>query len=167
MSRTSLKHMQCSLARTADILGDQWMLLILRDAFYGVKSFSDLRRNLGVAANVLSVRLEKLVDEGILAREPVRPGVERYHYHLTEKGKALFPVLISMTQWGDKWIFGNEGEPVQFIDREQRAPLQTVAVQARDGRCLQPADVTFRPGPSAHPRLMEIYGTPATRDAEG
>ncbi len=161
MSRTSLSHMPCSLARTADILGDKWTLLILRDTFYGVSTFSDLRRNLGVAANVLSVRLERLMDEGILDKVAVRPGVERYRYHLTDKGKALFPVLIAMTQWGDKWIFGSEGEPVQFVDREHQAPVQDMAVQARDGRCLRPQDVTFRPGPSAHPRLMDVYGRDA------
>jgi DNA-binding HxlR family transcriptional regulator len=157
MSRTPLDHWQCSLARTADILGDKWTLMILRDAFFGLSTFSQFQQNLRVARNVLSDRLDKLVRHGILAREPVRPGVERYHYRLTEAGQELYPALVALMQWGDKWVFGAEGEPVVLVDREQGAPIQKVGLQARDGRYLRARDVAFVPGPNAPPALVAQY----------
>lgn len=149
MSRTSLNDWQCSLARTAEILGDKWTLMILRDAFFGLSTFSQFQRNLKVSRNVLSDRLEKLVENGILQRTPTKPGVERYHYTLSESGLELLPLLATMMQWGDKWIFGSEGEPMVLLDRENRAPIQKVGVQARDGRYLQARDITPARGPGA------------------
>lgn len=149
MTRTSLDSLPCSWARAIDIVGDKWTLMILRDAFAGVSVFSDFRRNLGVAPNILSDRLDRLVTHGILDKRPVRPGVERYDYRLTARGKALFPVLTSLGQWGDKWIFGSDGEPVRVLDRKNRAPIQSVAVTARDGRYLEADDVVYAPGPGA------------------
>ena len=157
MSRTSFEHMSCSLARVADIIGDKWTLLIVRDAFYGLHTFSQFQKNLGVARNVLADRLEKLVAGGVLSRTQTRPGVERFDYRLTDRGRELFPVVIAMMQWGDKWIFGAAGEPVRMVDKEQRAPIQQVGVMSRDGRFLQARDVTFEPGPSASPQLVSYF----------
>jgi DNA-binding HxlR family transcriptional regulator len=153
MSRTSLKNWPCSFARVADILGDKWTLLILRDAFYGVSTWSGFHKSLRVARNILSDRLDKLLEAGVLERMPVRPGVERYEYHLTDAGRELFPLVVSMTQWGDRWLLSVNKEPVRLIDREQGAPVQPVAVQARDGRYLRARDVTFEPGPGASKEL--------------
>ncbi len=160
MSRTSLNNWQCSLARTAEILGDKWTLMILRDAFFGLSTFSQFQRNLQVSRNVLSDRLEKLVANGILERTPTRPGVERYHYTLSEAGLELLPLLVTMMQWGDKWIFGSEGEPLLLLDREKRSPVQKVGVQARDGRYLRAQDITPTRGPGAGETLP---GTRASR----
>lgn len=162
MSRTSLEHWQCSLARSADIVGDKWTLMILRDAFFGLSTFSQFQKNLQIARNVLSDRLAKLVQHGILRREPVRPGVERYRYQLTEAGQELFPVIVALTQWGDKWVFGAQGEPLVLVDREQGAPVQAVGLQARDGRYLRAADVTFVPGPNAPAELVARYARQRT-----
>ena len=90
MTRTSLEHFNCSLARTVDIIGDKWMLLIIRDAFYGVQSFSEFHERLGLAKTVLTARLQALVDADILDRVQTRPGVERYNYKLTPRGRDLF-----------------------------------------------------------------------------
>lgn len=151
MSRTSFQHFHCSLARVADIIGDKWTLLILRDAMFGLRSFSQFQKNLGVARNILADRLERLVEHGILEKAPIRPGVERYEYRLSASGKELLPILVAMLQWGDKWIFGNEGEPLRLIDREYGAPLQSVGVQARDGRYLKLEDLSFELGPNPGP----------------
>jgi DNA-binding HxlR family transcriptional regulator len=149
--------MQCSVAQAAEILGDKWTLLILRDTFYGLSSFSQFQKNLGLARNILSDRLEKLVEHGLLERRQTRPGVERYTYHLTEKGRALFPTIMALMQWGDEWIFGEQGEPVHIVDRTDGVPIDTVQVRARDGRPLQANEVTFVPGPSADPMLIRFY----------
>ncbi len=131
--------------------------MILRDVFYGLSSFSQFQKNLDIARNVLSDRLDKLIENGILELQPVRPGVARYRYHLTDAGRDLFPLVVGLMQWGDKWVFGSEGAPVVLVDREQGAPIQPVALQARNGRYLQPRDVEFEPGPSAAPELVAWY----------
>jgi DNA-binding HxlR family transcriptional regulator len=157
MTRTSFEDFNCSAARALDILGDKWTMLVIRDAFYGVSTFSEFRDRLGIARNVLTDRLEHLVRHDILERKPVRPGVDRHTYRLTERGKALFPVLIALVQWGDKWLFGSAGEPVQILDREARAPVQPVGVLARDGRYLAPRDVVYAPGPGATDETLRAF----------
>lgn len=149
MTRTSFKAFNCSVARSLDIVGDKWSMLIIRDAFLGVSTFSAFQRRLNVARNILTDRLMHLVDNDVLERRQSKPGVERYEYHLTERGRALFPVITALMQWGDKWIFGSEGEPVQLLDLEKNAPVQQVAVMSRDGRYLEDGDVKFKLGPGA------------------
>ena len=149
MTRTSLDGHECSLARTVDIIGDKWALMILRDAFYGTRSFSVFRASLGVASTVLSDRLKRLIDGGILDRVKVRDGVERYEYRLTAAGHDLFPIVVGLVQWGDRWVFGPGREPLHIVDRATGSPLQPVAVQARSGRVLSARDVSFDPTPPA------------------
>jgi len=147
MTRTSLKEMNCSIAQFAEILGDKWGLLILRDALVGVTTFSEFERRIGLSKNVLTERLNRLVDNGVMAKVSIRPNSGRYRYELTEKGKALFPIAVSIMQWSDKWVFGNEGEPIKVVDGKGGAPIQSVEVIARDGRTLSSDDVEYRPGP--------------------
>jgi DNA-binding HxlR family transcriptional regulator len=164
MTRTSLKEFNCSLARTADIIGDKWTLLILRDAFFGASTFSQFQKSLGVARNILADRLEKLVQHEVLEKVQTRPGVERYGYHLTERGRALVPVLVSITQWGDTWIFGEGAEPLRFMDRQQGRPIQPIEVRSGDGRCLGAADIIPTPGPAADEQILRAFG-PRSKDA--
>lgn len=147
MTRTSVKEMNCSIAQFAEILGDKWALLILRDAFKGENTFSAFERSLGIAKNVLTERLNHLVEHGILEKRQTRPGVERYTYELTQMGKALFPVGTAMMQWGDKWIFGAQGEPIRVVDKETNAPVQPVSVVSREGKHLELDNIEFAPGP--------------------
>jgi DNA-binding HxlR family transcriptional regulator len=148
MTRTSLQDHHCSLARTADIIGDKWALMILRDAFYGVRSFSAFQSGLGIAKTVLSDRLQRLTDGGILERVQAREGVERYEYRLTEAGRDMFPIVIALVQWGDRWIFGAGQEPMQIVDRSSGAPVRPVSVQSRDGEVLTPRQVSFAQPPA-------------------
>lgn len=152
MTRTSVKEMNCSVAQFAEILGDKWALLIVRNAFVGVNTFSEFERRLGIAKNVLTERLTHLVDNDILIRRQTRPGVERFTYELTPKGKALFPIGAAIMQWGDKWVFGAEGEPVRIVDKARSAPVQSVQVFSRDGHMLELDDVEFTPGPRSIPQ---------------
>ncbi len=95
--------MECSVARTLDVIGDKWSLLILRDAYYGVRRFDAFQKDLGVARNILADRLAKLVDHGVLERRQYEDRPPRYEYRLTPKGRDLLPVLLTMMKWGDKW----------------------------------------------------------------
>ena len=166
MTRTSLEHFNCSLARTVDIIGDKWTLLIIRDAFYGVQSFSEFQERLGLAKTVLSSRLQVLVEEEVLQKIQTKPNVDRHIYKLTQRGRDLFPVVIALVQWGDKWIFGPGNEPVDIVDKAQSAPIQAIGVQARNGNFLQPRDVSFAPGSGADSdtlSLFEAFHTQKTR----
>ena len=98
----------CPVAATLEVVGERWTLLIIRDVFLGIRRFDDLQRDLGVARNVLQARLERLVDEAILVKRPYQERPPRSEYRLTEKGADLWPVLVSLLQWGDR--YGLEGE---------------------------------------------------------
>lgn len=110
----------CSIGRTLDIVGEKWTLLVLREAFYGARRFSDFHRALGCARNILSARLKTLVDVGVLAQQSYRdPGRRsRLDYRLTDKGLELFPALVALMQWGDRWTAEPEGPPVEVRHRE-------------------------------------------------
>ena len=94
----------CSIGRAMEILGERWTFLILRESFYGVRRFSDMQRNLGIARNILSTRLQTLVGAGILERVLYREEPERYEYRLTEAGKDLYPAIVTLMRWGDRHL---------------------------------------------------------------
>ena len=112
MRKVSFADMNCSIAQTLEVIGEWWTLLILRDAFFGVRRFDDFVERLGISRNVLTNRLDTLVDAGVLERLPYDQGRSRYDYVLTDKGRALWPILVTMRQWGDEWILGTGNEPV-------------------------------------------------------
>ena len=113
MARTDFSLMQCSIARTLEVIGERWSLLIVRDAFYGVRRFDDFQADLGIARNVLTDRLGRLVEHGVMERRQYEDRPPRYEYRLTDKGRDLMPVLLAMVKWGDTWAAGEE-PPVQF-----------------------------------------------------
>ena len=112
MRRTSFEDWNCSIARATDILGDWWTPLVLREAFYGVRRFDDFQSALNIGRNVLSQRLVRLVDEGLLERVQYSEHPPRFEYPLTEKGRDFWPVLAAMVTWGDRWLDGGKGAPV-------------------------------------------------------
>lgn len=101
--RIDLSAFECSVARTLEVVGDKWTLLILRDAFYGVRRFEDFTRDLGIARNVLTDRLGRLVDEGVLEKRQYEEHPPRFEYVLTPKGRDLLPVILTMMRWGNDW----------------------------------------------------------------
>jgi DNA-binding HxlR family transcriptional regulator len=110
----------CSIARSLELVGEKWTLLILREAFFGVRRFEDIQRGVGCARNLLSARLAKLVEHDVLRREPYRePGHrQRYEYRLTEKGRDLFPIVVALMDWGDRWAVDQDGPPVEVRHRD-------------------------------------------------
>lgn len=102
----------CSIASTLEVIGERWTLLIVRDVFLGVRRFEDLQRHLGVARNILQVRLERLVEEGVLVKRPYQDRPLRCEYRLTEKGADLWPVLVAMLQWGDRYALDGAERPM-------------------------------------------------------
>jgi DNA-binding HxlR family transcriptional regulator len=145
MKLKSFDHMNCSLAQTLDVIGERWTLLILRDAFFGTRRFDQFQKSLGIARNILTTRLSRLVDEGILERRPT--GDCRQEYVLTEKGLDLQPVLLSMTHWGDRHKPHPRGARIVFVERATGEPIDRMSVRAGDGRRLRPRDIKATAGP--------------------
>jgi DNA-binding HxlR family transcriptional regulator len=102
----------CSIARALEVVGERWTLLILRDAFLGVRRFDDFQRSLGIARNVLNTRLQRLVEAGLLERRRYQERPERFEYRLTDMGVDLWPTIVSLMKWGDRYLAGDEGPPV-------------------------------------------------------
>jgi DNA-binding HxlR family transcriptional regulator len=166
MTRTSLANVNCSLAQALEIVGDKWAMMIIRDAFYGVRTFSGFQRRLGIARNILTDRLKTLVGGGVLEKVAQRDDGERMEYQLTARGRELFPILVALMQWGDKWIMGPGREPVRVLDTKNRAPVPTIAVTSRDGRFLESTDVRFTPGPGADEATRAQFERAAARAQE-
>jgi DNA-binding HxlR family transcriptional regulator len=153
MNRYRLQYSadNCSIKRTLDVIGEKWTLLVLRETFLGVRRFEDFQRIIGCARNILSARLATLVDEEILAREPYRePGSRtRYEYSLTEKGRELFPALIALMQWGDRWAADPEGAPLELRHRDCEQPVGVTMTCAAGHGPLGARDTHAVPGPGA------------------
>ena len=133
MQRRCLDDSTCPVARSLDNIGDWWTLLIVRDAMLGIRRFSDFQRSLGLARNVLSARLKKMVADGVMTMAPAADGTSYQEYQLTEKGEALLPVLVAMRQWGERFLFA-PGEPRQeLVDRLSGKALETIRVRDVDG----------------------------------
>lgn len=131
---------QCPVARALLVLGDRWALMILRDAFDGLRRFSELQKSLGLAKNILSSRLKLLVETGLLTLQPASDGSAYKEYALTDKGRAVFPIVIGLRQWGEQFLFEAGETRSQLLDSAHGQPLQTLQVQARDGRVVGPDD---------------------------
>jgi len=139
-----------SVGHVLDIIGEGWSILIIREAFLGTRRFEEFQGQLGIARNILTARLKKLCANQILDRVPVKEGAKRHEYILTPKGKEMMPLLVALTQWGDKWVFGENNEPVIFLDREQGQPIARVQVYSARGEVLRPRDIRISAGPGAN-----------------
>ncbi len=146
MARTRFDHWPCSVARAVDLLGDAWMVLILRDAFYGVRRFEDFQSNLGIGRNVLTQRLSSLVEAGMLQRVPYQDRPVRHEYRLTDKGRGLFDIVLALVRYGDDWL-APDGPPVVLRDRETGARVDPIVVDRHTGQPIDPRAITVEPGP--------------------
>jgi len=146
----------CSVARTLDVIGEKWTLVVLREVFQGIRRFEDMRARTGIPRQVLSTRLASLVDDGILRRESYRePGQrERQEYRLTRKGIDLHPVLLSLMTWGDRYLADPDGPSLELYHRDcGGAVVLEMRCSAGHGE-LTARDVRPQPGPAARPRSV-------------
>jgi DNA-binding HxlR family transcriptional regulator len=144
--RTDTSTWPCTIARSVGVLGDHWNLLLIREACLGTRRFDAFQAALGIGRNMLSQRLHRLVDEGILSRVEYQKRPRRYEYRLTDKGRDIYPILAAMAAWGERWLTGPEGTPLVLhhttCDHDMRAvvvcsecehPLDVRQVRARMG----------------------------------
>lgn len=134
----------CPVARSVGLIGDRWSLLIVRDAFDGMRRFGDFQRNLGTAKNILADRLRKLVDAGILAMQDASDGTAYQEYVLTPQGESLFPVVVALRQWGEQYLFAPGERHSVLIDKRTGKPVPPMSPQAKDGSALLPAATEVR-----------------------
>ncbi|HTR84315.1 MAG TPA: helix-turn-helix domain-containing protein [Reyranella sp.] len=138
MRRKKLSGAACPIARSLDVIGDWWSLLIVRDAMRGTRRFSDFQKGLGVSKNILTRRLRSLVESGVLEQLPAADSAYQ-EYRLSDKGRALYPVLVSLAQWGQDNA-PTDGPQARLVDRAHGQPVPKLQVRASDGRVLQPGD---------------------------
>jgi len=146
MLRNDYEGQNCSIARALEVVGERWTLLIIRDAFRGLTRFDEFQENLGIARNVLTDRLNRLVDEGILERVLYNERPERYEYRLTKKGTDLRLALAGLRQWGDAYL--SEKPPTVVRRKSDKKPVRAAFV-TRGGEIVKPDEVEAVPGPGA------------------
>ena len=142
----------CPIARVTALLGDGWSLMIIREAFLGSRKFNEFERRLGIARNILSDRLRKLVEAGLLRRKTSETDRRVVEYKLTRSGRALFPILIALSQWTEEHL-GDPTHSIRYIERATGEEIQRVTVRSADGRELDATELAMLPGPDADPAL--------------
>lgn len=145
VKRTSFEGDACPVARALEALGDWWSLLIIREALLGVRRFGEFQNKLGMAKNILAVRLRALVDHGILATAPASDGSAYQEYVLTPKGRGTFPILVALRQWSEEFDDHPEEIETILIDRAKGRAVKKLELHAEDGRLLSLADTTLKP----------------------
>ncbi len=148
MLKRDYEGQNCSIARALEVVGDRWTLLIIRDVIHGLRRFDEFLDSLGIASNVLTERLNRLVDEGVLERVPYSERPERFEYQLTNKGRELGVALLALMQWGDRHL--SDKPPRIARRRSDKSPV-SVRLVAKDGSAIAPGDLALLPGPGAQP----------------
>jgi DNA-binding HxlR family transcriptional regulator len=164
VKQSRLANKECSMARAMEIVGDRWTILILREAYYGVKRFDEFEYYVGVAPNILSNRLKKLVEAGIMARVRLPEHAGRYEYVLTDKGRDFFPAYLALKKWGDNWLAEPEGPQVVFRDRHAGRPIEYPELRTAGGKPLHLEDVEVIAGAGAVPFNRKRFGGTASTE---
>ena len=152
VKRTSFEGDACPIARSLEAIGDWWSLLIIREALFGLRRFGEFQNKLGMAKNILSVRLRSLVDHGILETAPASDGSAYQEYLLTPKGRGVFPILVALRQWSEEFDDHPEQITTILVDREKGRPVKKLEMRAEDGRLLSQPDTMVKLRPAARRR---------------
>jgi len=149
VKRTSFENDDCPIARSLDAIGDWWSILIIREALFGSRRFGEFQKRLGLAKNILTVRLRALVDQGILKTAPASDGSAYQEYLLTPKGRGVFPILVALRQWSEEFDDHPEQIATILVDKEKGRPVRRLELRAQDGRLLAAADTALKPRPGS------------------
>jgi DNA-binding HxlR family transcriptional regulator len=155
MKRTNFNEMSCSIARTLDLVGEWWTPLILRDIFLGIRRFEPLLHHLGISRNILTDRLQTLVENEILERRRYQESPERYEYWLTPRGVELFPIFTAVMAWGDKWLRESTGVPAELVHQDCGKVTKPMVVCSKCGEKITLFNVRAKPGTGGNPQEWE------------
>jgi DNA-binding HxlR family transcriptional regulator len=161
MKRSSFADMECPIARALDLLGDAWLMLIVRDVLLGFRCFAELEERLGIVPTTLTRKLEQLVDAGLLERTLYSDRPPRHEYVATEKAAALVPILVALAVWSNEWLVGSGKERLVVVDRKTGSRLDPVLVDKKTRTQLVPGSVRLAPGPAASARLKKALASRA------
>jgi DNA-binding HxlR family transcriptional regulator len=145
VKRTSFENDDCPIARSLDAIGDWWSMLIIREALFGSRRFGEFQKSLGLARNILTVRLRALVDQGILQMAPASDGSAYQEYLLTPKGRGVFPILVALRQWSEQFDDHPEEITTILVDKEKGRPVRKLELHSQDGRLLGAGDTALKP----------------------
>ena len=158
MKREPYKEMNCSVAASLHVIGEPWTFLVIRDAFLQVRRFEEFQKNLGIARNILTMRLKRLVDAGTLRRVPYQTRPTRYEYRLTEKGAALFPIIVSLKEWGDRWGHAAlNGAPLELRNRKSSQVVAPALIDRNSNQTIDLSSVRAVAGPGADQRTRDFF----------
>jgi DNA-binding HxlR family transcriptional regulator len=143
------RAVNCSIAKSLAVIGERWSLLVIREAVMGTTRFDDFQARLGIARNILNTRLVNLVNDDILEKKASEHSARIFHYTLTAKGRDLLPVLVSIMQWGDRWIHKDIGAPIILRDKKSCQSISDVRLTSERGTPLTLDDIVITPGPGA------------------
>ena len=174
MQRTRFNRWPCPVARSADLFGDAWTPIVMREAFYGYRRFEDFQRRLGVSRATLAQRLNRLVAEGMLEKVAYQAKPVRHEYRLTDKGRAFFDVIAVMWRFGDDWLFRRGRGPARLVDRATGSEIRPLVIDEATGRRLdlrrvavsilgEPAAVVAHRGAEPNSRSRPANHLPPTR----
>lgn len=162
MQRKTLIHAECPIARSLERVGEWWSILIMRDALHGLRRFEEFSRSLDIAPNMLTRRLNSLVEAGLLERQPYSQRPLRYQYVPTAKGEDFRVVLMAFVAWGNRH-YAPEGESVQIVERETGRPVLPVMADVADGRLVPLDQCSVQAGPAASAGMRQRFGCMADR----
>lgn len=134
---------ECSVARALDIIGDRWTFMVLREAFFGVQSYRQFHTNTGIATNILSNRLKRLVENGIMEKRTETSDSRRFTYRLTKKGLDLYPVTLAILRWGDRWLADENGPPLLLTHKPCGHRLVPTVSCNHCGKEVDPREVGY------------------------
>ena len=147
--REASQDTHCSVARTLEIVSDPWTFLLLREAYFGVRRFDRFKSNLGIPGSTLASRLQRLVKDGLFKQVRYQDSPTRHEYKLTEKGRDLYPSMLILMKWGDRWLAGPEGPPLSILHKACGQPSSALVTCSHCNREIDIKDVTYRDGPGA------------------
>ncbi|MEH6547371.1 MAG: helix-turn-helix domain-containing protein [Sneathiella sp.] len=153
MSKENYNRQKCPVAKSLSVFGDQWTLLIVRDALQGIDRFEGFQKSLGISRNLLTIRLKDMVESGLLRREIIS-GSKRFAYTPTNKCRDLRMTLSALAGWGDRWAPGEGGARIELRERQSEAPAALGYYRIIDNALLNPEDIVSRPGPGASSDLI-------------
>jgi len=153
MERKRFEDMHCSVAQCLEVVGDWWTMLVVRDAFFGVRRFDEFQERLGISRNILTQRLSWLVEQDVMEKVPYSEHPPRYEYRLTAKGRDLWPILDAMRQWGDKHA-APDGPPLKLVHKACGHTTEPVLTCSRCGQRISSRDVRSEPGPGDLDRIV-------------
>ncbi|UHH29299.1 helix-turn-helix transcriptional regulator [Pseudomonas veronii] len=162
MQRKTLIHAECPIARSLERVGEWWSILIMRDALHGLRRFEEFSRSLDIAPNMLTRRLNSLVEAGLLERQPYSQRPLRYQYVPTAKGEDFRVVLMAFVAWGNRH-YAPEGESVQIVERETGRPVLPMMADVADGRLVPLDQCSVQAGPAASAGMRQRFGCVADR----